>query len=178
MTSHPQELLGTTTALRASRMALVGMVALFFSLVALGNVTDYGSNFAFVRHVMSMDDTFGSNALRGRAITAPALHHAAYALIIGWQMGTALLCWWGLARLWRARRASAPAFHAAKGVAIYGLTAGVLLYGAGFLTVGGEWFAMWQSRTWNGQHSAHMFFMLAAVALLHLCGREAAPAAD
>jgi predicted small integral membrane protein len=166
-------LTGTGCALRASRMALVGMVALFFSLVALGNVTDYGSNFAFVGHVLSMDDTFRSDALMGRAITAPALHHAAYALIIGWQAATALLCWWGLARLWRARRAAAATFHAAKGVAIYGLTAGLLLYGVGFLTVGGEWFAMWQSQTWNGQNSAHIFFMLAAVALLHLCGTEA-----
>lgn len=41
----------------------------------------------------------------------------------------------GLARLWRARGATADAFHAAKGVAVYGLTTGVLLYGVGFLTV-------------------------------------------
>lgn len=162
----------TGTALRASRMALVAMVALFFSLVALGNLSDYGSNFAFASHVLSMDDTFRSESLMGRAITAPALHHAAYAFIIGWQMATALLCWWGLVRLWRARRAAADAFHAAKGVAIYGLTAGMLLYGVGFLTVGDEWFAMWQSATWNGQEKAHIFFMLAAVALLHLCGPE------
>lgn len=163
----------TGTALRASRMALVAMVALFFSLVVLGNLIDYGSNFAFVRHVLSMDDTFRSPALMGRAITAAPLHHAAYALIIGWQTGTALLCWWGLARLWRVRGADAGVFHGAKGVAIYGLTAGMLLYGVGFITVGGEWFAMWQSSTWNGQNTAHIFFMLAAVALLHLCGQEA-----
>ena len=162
----------TRTALRASRLALVAMVALFFSLVALGNLTDYGSNFAFVTHVLSMDDTFRSGALMGRAITAPVLHHVAYALIIGWQLGTALLCWWGLARLWRVRSATAEVFHAAKGVAIYGLTAGMLLYGVGFITVGGEWFAMWQSGTWNGQNTAHIFFMLGAVALLHLCGPE------
>ena len=31
---------------------------------------------------------------------------------------------------------------------------------------------MWQSATWNGQEEAHIFFMLAAVALLHLCGPE------
>lgn len=168
--THP--LTSTRTALRASRMALVAMVALFFSLVALGNLIDYGSNFAFVSHVLSMDDTFRSEALMGRAITTPALHHAAYALIIGWQLATAVLCWWGLARLWRARRADAAAFHGAKGIAIYGLTAGMLLYGVGFLSVGGEWFAMWQSATWNGQEKAHIFFMLAAVVLLHLCGAE------
>lgn len=51
-------------------------------------------------------------------------------------------------------------------MAVYGLTAGVLLYGVGFLTVGGEWFAMWQSVSWNGQNNAHIFFMLGAVALV------------
>ena len=72
------------TALRLSRISLVATVALFFSLVGLGNVVDYGSNFAFVSHVLSMDDTFRSESLMGRAITAPALHHAAYAFIIAW----------------------------------------------------------------------------------------------
>lgn len=159
-------------ALRGSRMALLGMVALFFSLVALGNITDYASNFAFVTHVLSMDDTFQSPALMWRAITAPLLHHAAYLAIIAWQLATALLCWWGLVRLWQARTGDAASFDAAKGPAICGLTAGVLLYGAGFLAIGGEWFAMWQSRSWNGQHSAHIFVMLTGLALLHVSAAE------
>ena len=41
-------------------------------------------------------------------------------------------------------------------------------YGAGFLAVGGEWFAMWQSSRWNGQHSAHIFLILTGLALLHV----------
>ena len=32
---------------------------------------------------------------------------------------------------------------------------------------------MWQSVSWNGQNNAHIFFMLGAVALLHLSGPEA-----
>lgn len=159
-------------ALRGSRMALVGMVALFFSLVALGNITDYDSNFAFVVHVLSMDSTFQSPTLMQRAITAPLLHHGAYLLIIAWQLATALLCWWGVVRLWRARAADAAHFDAAKGPAIGGLTAGVLLYGVGFLAIGGEWFAMWQSENWNGQHSAHIFVMLTGLALLHVSTAE------
>src|SRR5690606_35271888 len=93
----------TPAALSLSRPMLVGMVGLFFSLVALGNLTDYGSNFEFVRHVLAMDTTFGSPALMWRAITSTLLHHAAYVLIIAWQVITAVLCWWGFARLWRAR---------------------------------------------------------------------------
>ena len=74
---------------------------------------------------------------------------------------------------WRRRRSPVDACDAGEVVAAYVLTAGVLLYGVGFLTVGGEWFAMWQSVSWNGQNNAHIFFMLGAVALLHLSGPEA-----
>ena len=63
---------------RCIKSLLVGSVALFALLVAWNNVVDYGSNFAFVQHVLSMDTTFEGNALMHRAITTPALHHAAY----------------------------------------------------------------------------------------------------
>jgi predicted small integral membrane protein len=29
----------------------------------------------------------------------------------------------------------------------------------GFMVVAGEWFAMWQSQTWNGQEAAFRFYM-------------------
>ncbi|EHM01501.1 hypothetical protein HMPREF9946_02015 [Acetobacteraceae bacterium AT-5844] len=163
--------MNTGRAMRASRLVLVAVVALFFTLIAIGNLTDYGSNFAFVQHVLSMDTTFRSPALMWRAITATPLHHAAYLSIIAWQILTAALCWLGALRLWRAR-GSAGAFQAAKGTAIIGLTAGALLYAAGFIVIGGEWFAMWQSQTWNGQNTAHIFLMMIGLALLHLCGAE------
>ena len=162
------------TAIRISRIALVATVALFFTLVAIGNLTDYGSNFAFVQHVLAMDTTFKSPALMWRGIENPVIHHVAYAGIIAWQIGTAVLLWVGVGRLWCARSASRRLFLAARGTAILGLTAGFLLYGAGFIGVGGEWFAMWQSQTWNGQRAAAVFLLLIGVALLHLCGTEEA----
>ncbi|WP_431862414.1 DUF2165 family protein [Azospirillum sp.] len=157
---------------RVSRILLLAAVALFFTLVALGNLTDYGSNFAFVQHVLAMDTTFRSPALMWRAIEAPALHHAAYALIIAWQVMTAALCWWGVWRLWRVRGFEGDIFEREKRAGIAGLTAGFLLYAAGFIGVGGEWFAMWQSQTWNGQRSAAIFLTFIGIALLHLCAPE------
>src|SRR5215203_3203570 len=70
--------------LRASKTMAVAVAAmgLLVSLVAFGNLTDYDTNFAFVQHVLLMDTTFPSSTIRYRAITNPALHHAAYALII------------------------------------------------------------------------------------------------
>ena len=69
-------------ALRAAKAATVAAVALFASLVAFGNLTDYDTNLAFVQHVLSMDTIFRSSTIKYRAITDPALQRAAYALII------------------------------------------------------------------------------------------------
>nr|WP_246521948.1 DUF2165 domain-containing protein [Neoroseomonas terrae] len=158
--------------MRLSRLALTAAVALLFSLIAFGNLTDYGSNFAFVQHVLSMDTTFRSPALMWRAITDPTLHHLAYGLIISWEVMTALLLWAGVLRLWRVRRSGAAAWNAARGTAILGLTAGAMLYGLGFLVIAGEWFAMWQSREWNGQASAAIFLAFCGIVLLHVSTAE------
>lgn len=157
---------------RVSRILLLASVALFFALVALGNLTDYGANFAFVQHVLSMDTTFRSPALMWRAVEAPALHHAAYMLIIGWQVMTAGLCGWAAWRLWRVRHGAAAVVEREKRTGIAGLTAGFLLYAVGFIGIGGEWFAMWQSQVWNGQRSAAIFLTYIGLVLLHLCAAE------
>ncbi|HEX6010955.1 MAG TPA: DUF2165 domain-containing protein [Geminicoccaceae bacterium] len=160
------------SVLRLSRIALVAAVAFFFTLVAFGNITDYGANWKFVTHVLSMDTTFRDPDVMWRAVTDPTLQRAAYAIIIGWQCLTAVLLWIGVARLAGALRADRDGFAAARGVAVLGLTAGLLLYAVGFLVIAGEWFAMWQSRSWNGQATAGIFVLFIGVALLHLCGPE------
>ena len=68
--------------LRASKAITVAAMGLLVSHVAFGNITDYETNFAFVQHVLLMDTTFPSSTIHYRAITNPALHHAAYAGII------------------------------------------------------------------------------------------------
>jgi predicted small integral membrane protein len=68
--------------LRAIKSALVFGVAIFYSLVVFNNITDYGSNYEFVRHVMMMDSTFPGNRGMWRAIHAPLLHTAFYLSII------------------------------------------------------------------------------------------------
>jgi predicted small integral membrane protein len=141
-------------SLRMAKIVMVAGLALYALLVAFGNITDYGSNFAFVQHVLSMDDTFPGNRLMYRAITSPALHHAAYALIIAGELVTGMLLAYGALGLWRARYASAARFAAAKQPVVLGSAAAFLVWFVGFMVVGGEWFAMWQSKTWNGQESA------------------------
>jgi predicted small integral membrane protein len=81
-----------TPTIRLAQSLFVAYIGVFGLLTAFGNITDYGSNFAFVQHVMSMDTIFPESHLRYRAITSPALHHAAYWLIILGEALTGLLC--------------------------------------------------------------------------------------
>jgi predicted small integral membrane protein len=153
-------------AIRAAKAAAVAAIALFASLVTFGNLTDYGTNFAFVQHVMSMDTIFPWSTIGYRAITNPALQHAAYAVIIAAEGVTALLCWMGAAALVRRLYAEAAAFNRAKGPAVVGLTLGFLLWQVGFMSIGGEWFGMWQSRQWNGVPSAFRFASIIIAVLI------------
>jgi predicted small integral membrane protein len=158
--------------IRLAKAVLVASIALFATLVAFGNLTDYGTNFVFVRHVLSMDTILPSSQIGYRAITSPALHHLAYTLIIAAEALTALLCWIGAFVLLRALRADAQAFGHAKTFAALGLTLGFLLWQVGFMTIGGEWFGMWQSAQWNGVPSAFRFVMVIAAVLILLCLRD------
>lgn len=152
--------------IRLCKIALVAASALFFSLVAYGNIADYGSNWLFVQHVLSMDTTFPNSSLHWRAITNPSMQEAGYWLIIAAEMIAAALLWLGAARLLTV--AATPAFKGAKGIAVAGLTIGLLLYIVGFIIAGGEWFAMWQSAVWNGQQKAFDFIAMIGLVLVVL----------
>ena len=161
---------------RYAKLLLVGGLALLVSLVAFGNLTDYGSNFAFVHHVLAMDTIFPDATIRYRAITTPWLQHAAYALIIATQVATAALLWAGAWRMWLRRRAPAALFERAKGLATAGLSLGVLLWLVGFMAIGGEWFGMWMSSQWNGIETSFRLVALLLGALVYLGQCEAEPA--
>lgn len=152
--------------IRLCKTALTGAIALFFTLIAFGNIADYGSNWLFVRHVLSMDTTFPDSTLHWRAITSPALQQIGYLLIIATEIIAALLLWAGTMRLLVV--IGTDKFGRAKGLATAGLTVGLLLYIAGFIAIGGEWFAMWQSQIWNGQQKAFDFVAMIGVVLIIL----------
>jgi predicted small integral membrane protein len=152
--------------LRVAKMLLVFAVAGFYSFVVLGNTTDYNSNYQFVRHVLMMDSTLPGNHAMWRALNAPAWHTLFYVSIITWEAITMILCWWGGLRLMRALRGSAEIFNQSKRVAIAALTCALLIWLVAFLTIGGEWFLMWQSKTWNGQDPAFRMFTVIGIVLL------------
>ena len=77
---------------RLSKVGLTLSLAVFALLVGIDNIIDYGTNFAFVQHVLSMDTTFPNNKLMWRAITSDWVHHAAYWLIIASELAVGVLC--------------------------------------------------------------------------------------
>src|SRR5882724_12633780 len=155
-------------ALRVSKAVLVLAVALFYTILVLNNITDYGSNYQFVRHVLMMDSTFPGNHGMWRALNSPLLHTVFYLSIIAWESATMMCSWWGAVALMRAARRTAADFNRAKRIAIIALTLALLMWLVAFLSVGGEWFLMWQSKTWNGQEAAFRMFTVIALILLFL----------
>jgi predicted small integral membrane protein len=151
---------------RVTKLLMVASLALFAFIVTFDNITDYGTNFAFVMHVLSMDTTFTGNALLYRAITEPAIWHAAYISIIAAEGLTCAAFTAGAVSLARHLRADAATFERAKRFTIIGVTLAFLLWFTGFMVIGGEWFAMWQSKIWNGQESAFRFYMTTLAVLL------------
>ncbi len=152
---------------RLSKIVLVLAFAFYALLVAFNNLTDYNSNFTLVVHVLTMDTTFPDNKGLWRATQSSVIHHIAYGFIITTEIIVAALCWLGGFRLCRHLKNPAS-FNHAKGLAILGLTLGFLLWFTGFMTIGGEWFLMWQSETANAQQAAFRLVVIITVILVYL----------
>ena len=154
---------------RLSKIVMCLALGFFCLLVAFDNITDPATNYAFVQHVLSMDSIFPEGSLRYRAITSPLLWQLAYVAIVAAEALTGILFVAGALTLWRVRHEPADVFNNRKGYAIAAGTLAFIIWFFGFMVIGGEWFAMWQSKTWNGQEAAFRFYIsvLAVLVLLN-----------
>jgi predicted small integral membrane protein len=139
---------------RLAKIIMIAGLAAFALIVTFDNIVDYDSNYEFVKHVLSMDTIFGDSVLKSRAITSETIWHAAYAAIIAAEGIVGILLAFGALALLRQLRSPAAIFNRAKAWAVAGLTIGFGLWFIGFLVIAGEYFAMWQSKIWNGQEAA------------------------
>ena len=126
---------------------------------------DFGSNYAFVQHTLSMDTVFPENTLKYRAILDPFIWRLAYGLIIFVEFLTGVLVLIGAISLLKNIH-SPLAFTRAKNWVYLGCLTGFLLWFLGFIVIGGEWFCMWQSEKWNGVEAAFRFVVLIMFTLL------------
>jgi predicted small integral membrane protein len=138
--------------------------ALYMSLVALGNVTAYEVNWPYIQHVLAMDTTFRAPHLMWRAIESEAVQTIAYVGIIAWETLCAAVLIWATGHWLAAHRRNS--FDVARRWSTLGFLMMILLFGGGFIVIGGEWFAMWQSSRWNGLQAALQNFTIAAFGLL------------
>ena len=118
------------------------------------------------------DTTFPGNHGMWRATVSPTLDLIFFVCVVAWEFLTMLLLWWGSFSLFRALSAPAASFNLAKRIPIAALTLAVLMWLVAFLTVGGEWFLMWQSHVWNRQDAAFRMFTVIAMVLVLLVHRD------
>lgn len=165
--NHPLRLLQAFTVFCA------GLYGLF---VFLGNLMDYDSNYQFVKHVLSMDTTFDGNALMWRAITEPWVWTVGYIGIIIAEGTFAALGLVGGVLLFLRRNADSVTYDRARtwGYAAYAV--GLAIWFIGFIVIGSEWFAMWQSSSWNGKDTAMPLAILWAIFATLLAMNAPAPA--
>lgn len=155
---------------RVAKAVCVASIALMALLIVFGNITDYLTNYHFVEHVMKMDTIFPGSNVHYRNINSTFIFHAGYLLIISLESLMAFCCTKGTWLMIKHLSANATTFHASKNWAVAGITIGIVIWFLGFEVVGGEWFSMWQSSTWNGLSSAERIsgFLMLALLLLHL----------
>lgn len=143
-----------TKHVRIVQASIISMVALYATFVFLGNLMDYNSNYEYVRHVLSMDTTFPGNDLTWRAIIDPTLQTIAYWGIILTEGLIAVFAWMSGIKMFRSLHTRPTTFAHTKRFGLIALMLGLLLWFVGFICIGSEWFAMWQSEIWNGKDTA------------------------
>src|SRR5258708_4909942 len=151
---------------RFAKAILVAAIGIMAALIVIGNTTDYYTNYVFVEHVMKMDSTFQGSNIHYRSIDSPVFFHAGYILIIAMEMLMAVCCLKGSWLLFKNIKSDSAIFNASKNWAAAGILIGIIIWFLGFEVVGGEWFAMWQSPTWNGLASAERIVSFLTLVLI------------
>lgn len=147
------------------------MLATYPLLAGIQNITDYESNYLFVKHVMEMDTIFEDSTLKIRAVTNPLIWKTFYGLIIFCEILTGILLLIGGTKLVLNIR-NPVKFRQAKVLIYYGLFLGLAIWFFGFIVVAGEWFASWQSVKWNGKNSAFQICTIIFMTLIFVTQSE------
>jgi predicted small integral membrane protein len=143
-------------------------VGLYMCLVCFNNITEYDSNFQFVQMVSTMEDVSSKERTGWRSINSETLHHIMYLFIILWEITIAVLITGGAFKMIKKLKSGAVEFNHAKKLLTTGLAVGVILWFGMFITIGGEWFLMWQSKNWNGQTTAFSLCICFLLFLIYL----------
>lgn len=133
------------------------------AIACIGNITDPGSNMLFVSHIFSMDTTYNSPNLMWRAISSPTFHWLGFGVIVVIEFCIIVLGFTALYKLLKNIKADEKTYDKFKTNAFLAFGLAVFVWGFIFQAAGAEWFASWQSESWNGLRDATRITMLALV---------------
>ena len=159
-----------------------GLAAVLFAIVLIGLVLRTPTGNDRMREIAAAIQE-GASAYLNRQYTVIAIIGAVIAIAIGlainWKtaalyvVGAVLSAAAGYVGMNIAVRSNLRTAEAARGGLNNALQ--VAFRGGsvtGFMVVGGEWFLMWQSQTWNGQDAAFRMFLVEGIVLLVLLTPE------
>ncbi|MDD4932114.1 MAG: DUF2165 domain-containing protein [Methylacidiphilaceae bacterium] len=161
--------------LRTSKTILPFLIGFYFLLAAIDNIADPSANWTYLVHVLSMDTVPGNSPLSGRAIRSPIARRFLFGGLVTWELGTALLCLVGSAKLVRAWPGTHRQFAQAKAWAIAGLASALVQWLFFFLIAAGEWFQLWRGSLSSALDVAARMFAVTALCLIYLVQDEGNP---
>jgi len=141
---------------RLLKIGLGFSASVYMFFVIFNNLFDYDSNYQFINHIASMSEVFNKQTNAWRSIQSAVFHHFMYVLIILWEVFVFALLAIGTLQMFRSIKSDSVTFEEAKVKAKSGFVCGVILWFLVFVSVGGEWFLMWQSEKWNGQQNGFL----------------------
>ena len=153
--------------LRMTKALLVATVALWGFLGAFHNVMDWGGTLGAVGAATSMA-IFDGGAGSWQATSSPVVIWIGALFVTLSKVAAGAMCSIGAWRMWRARRAGAVAFVAAKEIALAGCAVAVIMLFGGFVVVAENWFELWRSDALRGPVLESAFRYGGMIALIAL----------
>ncbi len=130
------------------------MAGCYMGIIVFNNITDYHSNFYFLSMVTKMSDVFSYPINDWRHIDSIFLQHFFYIFIILTEITISILLVFGTNQMWKELGSDSQVFSNSMKLSNLGFSLGIFLWFFVFITIGGEWFLMWQSEKWNAQGTA------------------------
>lgn len=135
--------------LRSVKTLLVATVALWGLVGAFHNVLDWEGTYGAVGAATSMV-TIEGGADSWQATSNPVVIWLGALFIVLSKTAAGVMCGMGAVRMWRARRADAAVFSAAKDIALAGCGVAMILLFGGFVVIAESWFELWRSSVMLG----------------------------
>ncbi len=140
-------------------LLLLSATSLLTAIFA-GNVFTYDINYEYIKHIMSMDDTFQLPSLMSRSVSNPIYYHLSYLLIIALEGLASLFLWMGVYQIFKNMTQPVIRFNQAKYWGMIGLLFALVIFTFIFFGIAGEWFASWQSNKWNAKGATTPFILI------------------